>query len=525
MLPIIIKYVWLFSILFVILVSFASAVLSLTLGGRKRLIAIDALLWSATLVIVLAAGGEFCLPKADREQSSEPFKLPYIRRADLQASGLTSALCVSRLPEPFLSLVKIDGGHSIESELESQKEFLQKLANAHPDDPAVAVRLAIVVSKMGGEPMSVLDAYLPGGKKKSESKEKEQNQDELKANSLLALLAELYSKKELQMKCDDAQAIVNNGLPEGWFREEALLAVYSSLKSPSFNTLRAEREALIRSWHQRYELVKSAQFLFAILGVFGLAYFWGKGKSKEPFNVPYNFRQLYGCLLAVLYSGFLAIFFAAMFVAAYAAATNSKPGNISLYAQFLMVITGLLSTFISVKYVICKPLGLSFWRDFIAGPHEMKVRQIVQNAAIGFCCMMTVGSVLQYAARFLLRAPSGIGNEAFIQAIDSILSPNLVLVWFVAIICFVAPIMEELLFRRLLYPWLRIRTNVPVAIIASALIFALWHGDMVGFWQYLSFGLVLAYVFENVRNLATVILIHGLWNTWAMVGAYLLIPK
>jgi membrane protease YdiL (CAAX protease family) len=88
----------------------------------------------------------------------------------------------------------------------------------------------------------------------------------------------------------------------------------------------------------------------------------------------------------------------------------------------------------------------------------------------------------------------------------------------------VAPIVEELLFRGLLYATLRIRLGPAPAALGSAAAFALAHGyGAVGFGAVLASGVLWALAYERTRSLLPGILAHGAGNlvTTAIVLATL----
>ncbi len=86
----------------------------------------------------------------------------------------------------------------------------------------------------------------------------------------------------------------------------------------------------------------------------------------------------------------------------------------------------------------------------------------------------------------------------------------------------IAPIVEEILFRGLLYQWLRARTNVLIAVIASAVIFAVVHIIPLLFPALFVVGLILALVYEWTRSLWVTITIHFLQNGMAIIAIFLL---
>ena len=86
--------------------------------------------------------------------------------------------------------------------------------------------------------------------------------------------------------------------------------------------------------------------------------------------------------------------------------------------------------------------------------------------------------------------------------------------------CAIAPLAEEIFFRRFLYVSLRVNHNKVYAIIISALLFGAAHFENFIFGT--TMGLVLAYIYEKEEKLTIPILFHALKNTTAILASILL---
>ncbi|HET7269757.1 MAG TPA: type II CAAX endopeptidase family protein [Rubrobacter sp.] len=86
----------------------------------------------------------------------------------------------------------------------------------------------------------------------------------------------------------------------------------------------------------------------------------------------------------------------------------------------------------------------------------------------------------------------------------------------------VVPFGEELLFRGVLYTWLR-RWGVTVAMVFSALIFGLNHGINVVFPATVVLGLLLALAYERSRSIWPGVVGHVLYNFLVFLAARLLL--
>ena len=104
---------------------------------------------------------------------------------------------------------------------------------------------------------------------------------------------------------------------------------------------------------------------------------------------------------------------------------------------------------------------------------------------------------------------------AYQEAAEALYSPSLI----VQILCLgiVTPIMEEYIFRGLIFKRLRNRLPVARAIISSALFFGIYHGNLVQMIYGTLSGILLAYLYEKYGSLKAPILAHMLMNTVACI--------
>lgn len=76
----------------------------------------------------------------------------------------------------------------------------------------------------------------------------------------------------------------------------------------------------------------------------------------------------------------------------------------------------------------------------------------------------------------------------------------------------IAPIVEETVFRGLLYGWLRARLGLVAGVALSAAVFALAHGILILVPVLLAYGVLLALIYEWSRSLWPPIVLHGIFN-------------
>jgi len=87
------------------------------------------------------------------------------------------------------------------------------------------------------------------------------------------------------------------------------------------------------------------------------------------------------------------------------------------------------------------------------------------------------------------------------------------------------PIVEEVLFRGILYRWLRERWSVPGAAIASALCFSVLHGIPWLIPAIAVLGILLAIIYENSGSVWPAALAHGLYNSISVSLLYALLAN
>ena len=80
-----------------------------------------------------------------------------------------------------------------------------------------------------------------------------------------------------------------------------------------------------------------------------------------------------------------------------------------------------------------------------------------------------------------------------------------------------APLVEELLFRGIVYKRLRTIMNITPAMIISAALFGLVHGNMVQFVYAFLIGLIFAFVYEKFKTIWAPIILHASANLLSVI--------
>ncbi|MBQ9842607.1 MAG: CPBP family intramembrane metalloprotease [Oscillospiraceae bacterium] len=178
-----------------------------------------------------------------------------------------------------------------------------------------------------------------------------------------------------------------------------------------------------------------------------------------------------------------------------------------------------LITFVPL-YLIAVPVGLLLLRKVPVKPlekHDLKPGRYIVSAIICIF-MMYAGNILGTVITALLQLLPGIsaGNPILGYATDDALLPK---VLFMVIL---APVIEEYIFRKQLIDRMHIYGE-KLAVITSALMFGLFHGNLSQLFYAFALGLVFGYVYLKTGKLRYSIGLHMLINfIGSVVGPFFL---
>lgn len=96
---------------------------------------------------------------------------------------------------------------------------------------------------------------------------------------------------------------------------------------------------------------------------------------------------------------------------------------------------------------------------------------------------------------------------------------------FMIIPMLIAPVLEEIVFRKIIFGTLYQKTNFFIAAVLSAFIFGIIHGEPVHLLIYASMGLVFAYVYVKTKRIIVPIIVHMSLNTITVIAQLSLSPE
>jgi membrane protease YdiL (CAAX protease family) len=151
------------------------------------------------------------------------------------------------------------------------------------------------------------------------------------------------------------------------------------------------------------------------------------------------------------------------------------------------------------------------WREFLGAPGG-RLRRCILIGLVGGACVVPMAMALNHVSQRVL-------EQTHIEATDqlSIQYLRASVKWWQQI-CFgvtaivLAPLVEEIIFRGILYPAIKQRGYPGLAWVGTALLFAAIHMNVKTFLPLAFIGFALVWLYERTDSLATPIAAHALFN-------------
>lgn len=129
---------------------------------------------------------------------------------------------------------------------------------------------------------------------------------------------------------------------------------------------------------------------------------------------------------------------------------------------------------------------------------------------LGFLLLL-IGQSIAALIEFAIGIEPGSENTSTLVSIAEVVPAAIF-----AVVLF-GPVMEELVFRRVIFGSLNQTTNFWFATAVSAVVFALVHMEFAHILLYFTTGLILAYLYQKTKRLLTPIIAHILLNGYVML--------
>lgn len=172
-----------------------------------------------------------------------------------------------------------------------------------------------------------------------------------------------------------------------------------------------------------------------------------------------------------------------------------------------------------LQYLLFSGVALALIWKRIRAPRSQRLRALgMRTQKLG---RLIVEGVAGYGVLIVILVTLGLGSApgwlAAVQSGENLVmattNPTARLVLFL-LICVIAPVLEELIFRGFVYAGLRRRMPLVGGVVASAMLFALMHNSLQALLPIGLIGVVLAVLYERNRSVLPSIICHALNNTF-----------
>lgn len=189
---------------------------------------------------------------------------------------------------------------------------------------------------------------------------------------------------------------------------------------------------------------------------------------------------------------------------------NTKPSFEELQATYHGFAWSLfiVNTIAAIIFLILIGRNKKFMHVFKG--KKASIGSIILWGVLGFFLAMG-GQMLAASIESLFGVTPGSDNTALLTDIAKT-SPIVI----ISMVLF-APLLEEIVFRRVIFGGIYMRSNFWIATIASALVFAAVHNELEHLLIYTMPALVFAYLYYRTKSILTPIIAHGLMNGFVVV--------
>lgn len=182
--------------------------------------------------------------------------------------------------------------------------------------------------------------------------------------------------------------------------------------------------------------------------------------------------------------------------------------SIDLSAMFYIILGALQAFVLSIFFIFVDKLAFKTnWKEFKLNPKKY-LGQIFTGYFILFASLLLASIILEY-----LGVNETSQNEATIRGYFEKDTFRLIVLFFM--LCIFTPIVEEVIFRKVVYNFIEPKASKIVAIIGTGVVFGLMHvityGDFIQSIPYILMGIALGYVYYRSNK-----------NIYVSIGAHFL---
>jgi len=211
-------------------------------------------------------------------------------------------------------------------------------------------------------------------------------------------------------------------------------------------------------------------------------------------------------LLAALFAGLL---LGALVVQGY----HSQIGDKNPSDRLLIFILGVLSFHgvgLVLVHVFVREHGIT-WREAFGFGEPRLGRAMFLAVLVAIMIMPIALSLRELSARLLSRLEVSTKPQEAVRVMQEASSPAELAIYGVFAVL-VAPFIEELIFRGVLYPALKQNGNRSLALWGTSIFFAITHANIAAMLPLTVLAVILTLLYETTNNLLAPMLTHSLFN-------------
>lgn len=151
------------------------------------------------------------------------------------------------------------------------------------------------------------------------------------------------------------------------------------------------------------------------------------------------------------------------------------------------------------------------WRDFFLGPSHWVSRAVFLGVGASLVVLPAALVLNWFSYQLMTWFNLPPEKQAAVMIVEKTVGVGKQVCFGIAAIA-IAPFVEEVLFRGILYPFLKPRLQMPLAVTFTSVLFAAIHANVMTFVPLVFLALVLTALYEKTDALLTPILAHAFFN-------------
>lgn len=174
--------------------------------------------------------------------------------------------------------------------------------------------------------------------------------------------------------------------------------------------------------------------------------------------------------------------------------------------EWALTVVPLYCIALPLGYLVLKPIP-----PLVTPQQKLSFRKFLTFLAISFA-VMYIGNIIGVVLNVGIAA---LKSQDYTNPLEELLAGSSIYIE-ILVVVLLAPIMEELIFRKLLIDRIRV-FGEGTAILVSGLTFGLFHGNLIQFFYAFGLGCIFAYVYLRTGKLFYTMILHAIINGFSVL--------